>query len=164
MKNILLASAFFLLLFTWQGISALAQEATAEKFDEVPAESCCESLWARLDNYLVKLSDNPNARAYIIYYEGKIGGCSDRPKKTPKRGAAENRVRLIKYYMVTTRGFDENNIVIINGGFREDWTAELWLLPPGAESPKPTPTIDGKSFKFRKGKLTAKDYEFPYCA
>jgi hypothetical protein len=159
MKNVIF---FFLLVFFVSPVFPQTKE--AEKFDTLTTGLCCEALWTKLDLYLVELQKQPSSIGYLIFYEGKIGGCSDRPKELPKRGAAENRARLIRNYMVKTRGIDPLRLIIINGGGREDWAAELWIVRQGAKEPNSTPTIDPKDIKFRKGKLRVKDYEFPYCA
>ncbi len=41
-------------------------------------------------------------------------------------------------------------IVFIEAGFREKLTIEFWLVPLGAEPPKPNPTL--KKMKYQKGK------------
>jgi hypothetical protein len=59
----------------------------------------------------------------------------------PRRGEAEDRVARLKPYLVETRGIDPQRIVIVNGGYRENWMAELWIVPRGTNPPQPTPTL-----------------------
>ncbi|MDQ4122529.1 MAG: hypothetical protein M3209_13915 [Acidobacteriota bacterium] len=158
MKNVVFV---FLLAFFVSPVFSQTKE--AEKFDTLTTSLCCEALWTKLDFYLVELQKQPLSTGYLIFYEGKIGGCSGLPKKLPKRGAAENRARIIRNYLVKARGIDPLRLIIINGGGREEWTAELWIVRQGAKEPTPTPTIDSKDIKFKKGKLRVKDYEFPDC-
>ena len=44
-------------------------------------------------------------------------------------------------YLVTNRGIDAGRITIVNGGYRDSDFFEIWICPPGAERPQPTPTI-----------------------
>jgi hypothetical protein len=65
----------------------------------------------------------------------------------------------VKPYLVDTRGVDAKRIVVINGGYREEWTAELWIVPKGATPPNPSPTLAAKDIRFRKGKIPKDAYE-----
>jgi outer membrane protein OmpA-like peptidoglycan-associated protein len=42
---------------------------------------------------------------------------------------------------MTPSGFDWKQINTVHGGFREEATTELWIVPPGAQPPCPTPTV-----------------------
>ncbi|HVG17973.1 MAG TPA: hypothetical protein VNI02_02905 [Blastocatellia bacterium] len=42
---------------------------------------------------------------------------------------------------LTPVGFDWKQINTVNGGFREEAATELWIVPPGAQPPCPTPTV-----------------------
>ena len=61
--------------------------------------------------------------------------------KTSERGFAINSLRRI------TAQFEKNNVPlerirVIDGGFREQPAYEFWLVPEGAERPRPTPTVN----------------------
>jgi hypothetical protein len=86
---------------------------------------------ARLDNFTIQLQSEPTAQAYIFAYDGRNG----------KEGQAEARANRAKNYMVKVRGADRERIFVVAGGFRDDMTFELVLVPPGVEPPEPTPTI-----------------------
>jgi hypothetical protein len=43
--------------------------------------------------------------------------------------------------MVNTRGVDPGRIVTVDGGYREDMTVELWIVPSGATPPTASPTL-----------------------
>jgi hypothetical protein len=47
-------------------------------------------------------------------------------------------------WMFQERKIAENRIVIIEGGFREDTTAEFFIVPKGAAPPVPTPSSNEK--------------------
>jgi hypothetical protein len=156
MRKLFLAIAFFSLTANFISFSQTSDVAKQiDKFGNV----CCEDELARLDNFAVQLQNEPDAQGYIIFYEGRrYGYCYKYRPRIPRRGEAKARVARIKPYLVETRGFDANRIVVINGGYREEWTAELWIVPKGANPPKPTPTLTEKDIKFRRGKIPKGEY------
>ncbi|HEY9284786.1 MAG TPA: hypothetical protein VIP46_15120, partial [Pyrinomonadaceae bacterium] len=87
---------------------------------------------ARLDNLAISLQENPGAQAYLICYGGRRG----------RAGEAQRRCDRAKEYLVNTRGVDEGRIEAIDGGFKEDLSVELWIVPPGAQPPTPNPTVE----------------------
>jgi hypothetical protein len=56
-------------------------------------------------------------------------------------GQVEKLMSRSRDYLVTQRGIDASRIVVVNGGFREEDSVELWIVPSGAAAPKPTPTV-----------------------
>lgn len=142
------------------GHSPLAQSShEAKKFDKF-GNICCEDEKARLDNFAIQLLKEPEAQGYIIFYEGRrYASCYDSRARIPRRGEAAARIARVKPYLVDTRGVDARRIVVINGGYREEWTAELWIIPKGATPPNPSPTLAAKDIRFRKGKIPKDAYE-----
>ncbi|HWS88809.1 MAG TPA: hypothetical protein VN282_17675 [Pyrinomonadaceae bacterium] len=86
---------------------------------------------SRLDVLAIELNNDPMAQGYFICY----GGRRTRP------GEAGRRCEDAKSYLVSDRGVDPTRVVTIDGGYREVPTVEFWIVPPGTEPPKPTPTI-----------------------
>ena len=132
------------------------------KFDEY-GEISDEDEMARLDNFSTGLK-NQDLVAYVVYYGGRCTpSCEfDYPRcrpHYPRRGEAERRVGRIKPYLMNTRGIDDDRIFVVNGGFRESWTAELWLVPKGAPPPL-TPTTNAKDIQYRTGKVTERELVF----
>jgi hypothetical protein len=101
------------------------------RFDEFPSIAFDDDK-ARLDNLAIELQNNPGAQGYIIAYAGR----RSRPGEAERLG--DRAVR----YLTVTRGISRNRLVVVNGGYRESNTYELWLVPQGAEAPRATPTID----------------------
>ncbi|MDQ3817179.1 MAG: hypothetical protein M3362_05750, partial [Acidobacteriota bacterium] len=85
---------------------------------------------ARLDNFAIELQNNPQSRGYIIAYSGA----------TSRPGQADRLITRAKDYLTNQRGIDSSRFNIINGGYRDTDYFELWVVPPGAEPPTPTPT------------------------
>jgi hypothetical protein len=91
-----------------------------------------EYLTARVDYLALYLQNDPTLKAHIITYSGRYG----------RRGEAKAWSGWMKDYLVKTRGLDAARIVPFDGGFREELSGELWLVPPDTPSPKPSPTLD----------------------
>ncbi|HEY9401303.1 MAG TPA: hypothetical protein VIQ24_01325, partial [Pyrinomonadaceae bacterium] len=87
---------------------------------------------ARLDNFAIQLQNDPGAQGYIIAYGGRRGAA----------GEAQTRADFAKNYLVNSRGIDPGRIVTVDGGFREEATTELWLVPGGATPPTASPNVD----------------------
>jgi len=102
----------------------------AREFDE--CNSCSlDDQKARLDNLAVELQNDPSTRAYILAYGGRLSPL----------GQVEKLMSRSRDYLITQRGIDASRLVVVNGGFREEDSVELWLVPSGAAAPKPTPTV-----------------------
>ena len=86
---------------------------------------------ARLDNLAIELQGSPGNQAYIIIYAGR----------TSRAGQADMLSRRTMDCLVNQRGVDAGRITIVNGGYRDTDFIEIWLCPPGAKTPQPTPTV-----------------------
>ncbi len=143
LKSILVC--FSLLLVMTVDSSAAVE---SRKIDEVSNYNW-EDLMLRLDFCATLLQNEPAASAYIIVYDGRRS----------MRGEVQGWMDCIKNYMVERRGMDANRIKIVNGGYRENKTMEMWLVTSADSLPKATPTVKPKDVKFRKGRLTKKNWE-----
>lgn len=135
-------------------LSVVGQENAARKID-VFINATCEEYLARADAMYSVQTNNPNSKIYVFVYEGKQNkpvyknGNTTSKSVLPPIGLATAVIQSMKA-RIQIRKFPLENYVFVNGGFREDFTVETWLVPPGAEPPKPTPTL--KKMKYRKGK------------
>jgi hypothetical protein len=86
---------------------------------------------ARFDNLAIELQNAPDAQAYIIIYAGRRS----------RAGQADLLGRRTMDYLVNQRGVDSRRFTIINGGYRETDYFEIWICPPGAQPPQPSPTV-----------------------
>ena len=85
---------------------------------------------ARLENFAIEVEKVPDAVAYLIAYGAKGEGS----------GAAGFRLRHQKGYLVNARGIAEDRVKTVYGGpysEKDEALSELWVVPPGAEAPKP---------------------------
>ncbi|HLL74881.1 MAG TPA: PKD domain-containing protein [Pyrinomonadaceae bacterium] len=99
---------------------------------------------ARLDNFANALQENPGAQGYIIAYGGRRGVA----------GEAQRRADFARDYLVNTRGIDAGRLVTIDGGFREEATTELWIVPSGATPPTASPNVDPSEVQTTRPRTT----------
>ncbi len=87
---------------------------------------------ARLDNLaFYMLRDEPNFIAYIVAYGGRRS-C---------RNEAQLRANRAKNYLVSRRGISAERVIIIDGGYREELTVELFVFPREADAPYAAATV-----------------------
>jgi hypothetical protein len=80
------------------------------------------------------------AQPYIIGYSPRVVEW-----EIYNRSVAESRGNELRPFLT---GFDYRRITIINGGFREVATTELWVVPSGAQPPVPTPTVSPENVAY----------------
>jgi hypothetical protein len=124
---------------------AQEEEKAARKFDEFQELLRHCDLSARLDNLAIQLQAEPESKAFVIVYQGKYD--------LPARVSAY-RAR-ISDYLVNMRGTDPARLVVIDGGYRQIVTTELWIVGKGVTAPDPGDTINvkqelDKAFKFEE--------------
>lgn len=124
-----------------------------QRFDEF-GDINCEDEYARLDNFVIHLQNTPSAQGYIIFYGGRrFRG------RLPRKGESAARAGRMKPYMVNRRGIPAERVVVINGGYQEDFLVELWIVPAGALPPEPHSTVPASKIKFRKGKVSKRQFQ-----
>ena len=72
-------------------------------------------------------------------------------KLLPVRGEAQLRIAPWKPYLTNNRGIEESDIEVIDGGYRQEFIIQFWIVPPGAKPP--TPALKEAEIKFREGKI-----------
>ena len=102
---------------------------TPRRFDEFPSVAFDDDK-ARLDNLAIELQNNPGTTGYIISYAGRRS----------RAGEADRMNARALGYLTGTRGISPERLRTINGGGRDVKSYELWLVPQGAEPPRPTPS------------------------
>lgn len=99
---------------------------------------------ARLDNYAIELQNDTAARAVIIGYGGRVG----------RAGEAQTRADFARDYLVNQRGIDVGRISTVDGGFREEATTELYIVPTGATEPTASPNVDASEVQTTPARRT----------
>lgn len=95
----------------------------AMKFDEYDDLSW-KNEGSRLDNFAIQLQQQVGSMGHIIIYG-------------PQR--IDQRIARVRDYLVGKRGIDPDRITLVNGGHNKKARTELWVVPTGAEPPKPDP-------------------------
>lgn len=121
------------------GVAGLPNITPPKRFDEFPSVAFDDDK-ARLDNLAIELQNNPGATGYVIAYAGR----------NRRAGEADRMTKRAADYLSTTRGISRDRIVVINGGYRDANTFELWLVPQGADPPRPTPTVNPNERRTRR--------------
>lgn len=147
--------SILLILFAFV-FTASAQENESRKINELKSTNYnCEIWMVAIDNLFIHLQENPQAKGFIIYYEGNYSVPINKNGKTekyksvlPRYGEANARIQAFRHFMKLRR-FDESKVLFVNGSYKKEFTVEFWLVPKEAELPKPKPTLD--KIEFRKG-------------
>jgi hypothetical protein len=150
------AACIYLIINAGLTINARAQAGVpqARKFDEFTEgvgsrvlrwlrnyEEQDKELKARIARYSRELR-RVGARPYAITYGPRVVEW-----ETYDRSIAGMRAGTLWQYFTSLR-FDWRHINTVNGGFREEAATELWIVPPGAQPPCPTPTINPESVAY----------------
>jgi hypothetical protein len=91
-----------------------------------------DMLFARLDNFAIQLTNSPPGwKGYIILYS---------PLRAGRASVAAYRKRITNWLLVK-RQLDPPRLAIVDGGHRENFGGELFLLAAGVEPPWPLPTV-----------------------
>lgn len=97
---------------------------------------------ALLDKFAAELQADTSAQGYIISYETPKG-----PKMEAFTAANKGMQYLVKQQQI-----EGSRLLPLDGGYREQFAIELWLIPSGADMPVATPTIDPSKLKMTKEK------------
>jgi hypothetical protein len=122
------------------------------KFDEF-GDINCEDEMARLDNFAIQLQNEPATKGIMIFYGGRrFRG------RLPRQGEAAARAARMKPYLVQRRGISAERVIVIDGGYREEFQVDLWVIPANMTPPEPDSTVPARDIKFQKGKATARQF------
>lgn len=105
-----------------------------DEFGDLAAEQENERLAAALG--AISQSDD---KLFVIGYAGR----------TSPRGHSAASLTRMKNRLIG-EGLADNRVSFIDGGFREQAAFEIWVVPQGAEAPKPAPTVDRREIVYPK--------------
>ena len=122
------------------------------KFEQVPYDSYgripFEDAEARLDNFVVQLQNlnegKSHYRGFIIVYAGRSAHAAE----------AGTTAACSKSYLVSVRNFDPDTIIAADGGYRDEFLVELYIMPNDAYPPMLMPTVSPKKVEILPGALT----------
>jgi len=119
------------------------------RFEQIPFDSYARIPFAdasaRLDNFLFQLLElnkpRSNYRGFIIVYAGRL--------------AYEKEAELVaecsKNYLVKARQAGPESIVAVDGGYRDEFMVELYIMPRNAYPPRLLPTVSPRKVETLKG-------------
>ncbi len=105
-----------------------AQSASATKFDSYENLTTDDEA-AHLDAFFEALRQQPNLRGYLIGYK----------QASVAPGVLLRRLYGDQRYLIEMRGVAPDRVVVIEGGYKQKSTIELWLVPNDAAPPTATP-------------------------
>ena len=146
----------FLFFFAFASF-APAQTKKARKLFDLSTFDC-EELKIRSYDFAYEINKASRSKGYVIVYEGKDqksvydkNGKFEKYKYIfPLRGQLNQRIQGIRGMLNFIKAPLEQ-IKIVNGGLREKFAIEYWIVPNGGKSPRPMPTLN--TMKYRKGKI-----------
>jgi len=142
-------------------MTSFAQASDEAKKVDAFGNICCAEVKARLDDFANRVLNEPMARGYIIFYGGRrYASCDYSLPRVPRRGEAQARAqRMVSYLHDAYDAIDGFPLALVDGGYREEWAAELWVVPNWNKPPKATPTLEAKDVRYRRGKISKSEYE-----
>ena len=114
----------------------ISLQATPEKLDEYRNLTSDDEA-AHLDLFAEKLLSQPRLRGQIISYSDPLIA----------RGSYLRRIHGRARYLTDARGIEPNRIAVIDAGYKEQLSTELWLIPEGAKPPPVIPKPPQPSIK-----------------
>lgn len=144
------------------GLTVLSQAVwQLDEFGQIP----CSAFLSRMDSLWQRTKDSdPNLRVFVVYFGARYrrspvvkDGNEVIRLEYPHRSDAANLAKAIPLYLTTKLAYDasyresmRDRIVLIDGGFREDYVNEIWM---GTTPPRVPPSlIDPATIKFRDDK------------
>jgi hypothetical protein len=109
------------------------------RLDTYPDLSFCDEM-ARLDNLAIELQNGADWKGYIVVYAGRRA----RPTE------AKKRAERARSYIIRRRGLTPERVVAIDGGYREEFGVELYLIHKDHHAPYPWPTVSTRDVQVIK--------------
>ena len=158
MKKTNLTKIFILsLLFAVVSVSAQnkPQALKFDEFDDVVENEFYKNKYSNskeltfsqhVERFSKQLEKERGASAYIIYYQARITYKNARWNFVNQVNGINNQIKYNERIKI-------ENVLTVNGGYRENNTVEFWIVPKDAELPAPTPTF-AKSETFQCANLS----------
>lgn len=102
-----------------------------------------EDMAERIKTVIASLATND--QLHIFAYAGRNN----------VRGYASTTLRQIRAHAFKS-GISSERLATIDGGYREEAAFELWIVPLGAEPPKPSPSLNAREIVFPRPSNSAK--------
>jgi hypothetical protein len=109
------------------------QKSVAIKFDEFFYQKA--DLGSRANRFAQYIKKDLQSKFYIVYYN---------PRKSKYGLDGEKWADYAQEVLANGHDISQNRIILIDGGIRENQSLEFWIVPKGANPPKPIPHFDEK--------------------
>jgi len=135
-------TAFLILLLTAQVFAQEKPRAVKfDEFDDVVENSFYSDrnelgFEQRVERFTKQLEKERGVWAYIVFYRARISS------QTFEWEDFGYRCYQIRSQILNNSRIKVKDVVVINGGYRENNSVEFWIVPENAELPAPTPTFD----------------------
>lgn len=110
-------------------VAAGQGEETAAAQEEPAVGNVKVSLWWNVESFAEALKAEPDSRACLVYYYG----LKDADRETVRGLLARAVAKLGEQF-----GLKGDRVITVEGGYSPAPSVELWVVPRGAEPPKPT--------------------------
>ena len=119
------------------------------KFEQVPFDSYGKIPFtdaeARLDNFVLQLQDmnvgTPHYRGFIVVYAARSAHAAE----------ASTMAECVKNYLSSARRVGPETVIAADGGYRDEFTVELFIMPDDAYPPLLMPTVSPKKVEILPG-------------
>ncbi len=115
-------------------VQVAAPSKKVDEFGDLPAQDEA----GKMDSIVNYLQQSPD-RVWIIGYAGRNN----------VRGYAADVLRRMRSYLAKTPGIAER-VSAVDGGFREEPSYEIWVVPVGSDQPRATPTVSRNEIVYPK--------------
>jgi hypothetical protein len=127
----------------------LSTNPNSVRFEQYPFDSygkiSFEDATARLDNFVIQLlelnKEKFEYRAFIIVYAGRSAHI----------GEAQSVADCTKNYLVKVREANPDSIIAVDGGYRDEFIIQLYIMPNDAYPPVLMPTVSPKNVQLQEG-------------
>lgn len=128
--------------FSFFSFVSAQKNSVALKFDEFDDASNIQfypfeelTLSQRIERFIRQIKQERGIKVYLIYYRARKENNLNSSKSSSWAVETSSEIRY------KTKLKDED-IISIDGGYKERNTIEYWIVPKNAEPPKPTPSFD----------------------
>lgn len=152
-KNFAMILAFYLLSFGQTMFAQDKSENIIQKAEFVNSSGYAgsESESAFIDDLRNMMHNNPNSKGVFVFFCGKI--C--------QYGEIEAHIRGLNDSL-KGKGWKNSEFAILQGGYKDKFTLEYWMVPEKTGLPIPSSTIDIKEVTF-KGTYKRKFVPYDCC-
>jgi len=122
------------------------------KFEQIPYDSYGKMPFAdaeaRFDSFLLQLENlnrgKPHYRGFVIVYAGRSAHVAE----------GSTMAECAKSYLVSVRKADPDTVIAVDGGYRDAFLVELYIIPNDAYPPMLLPTVSPKKVEILPGTVS----------